>query len=498
MRVFRLSAIKNAIANLVRGGATAAVAIALPRFLTRSLDTEHFAAWSLILQVAGYATYLDFGLQTAIARFVAQAIELEQEERQAKLVSTAMALLSLAGLIAFAGISIGISQLTHLFSGIPLSALSDFRHAALLLSLTACLLLPLSTYTGVLIGMQRNEIAALAIGGSRIAGAGAAVVTGHYTQSLTVLALCIGAPNLLGGLLQMAAVQGMMAGGRVRVRNISRSMGAEMIRFCAGLTVWSLSMLVIGGLDLTIVGHFRFSAVGFYSVAAMLITFFTGLTNATLGAMMAPLAALHARGEDNRILTIVLTATRMTMLGNLLLTAAIFLFGGPLLRLWVGTIYAEGALPILKVLSFAQALRLMLAPYSVMLISTGEQAKAIPSAICEALVNLVASIAGVMVFGPVGVAWGTLAGAVCGLLWTFLRIMPSVRTIRLSLGKFMLRAVLPGSLPCVPLAVFWLIQGHLTSLQYGIGLSTCLAASTLLGSWRSGFFRSFSALRGHV
>src|SRR5258705_11247372 len=106
MKGFRFTTTKNAIANLVRGGATAALAIALPRFPTRSLDMEHFAAWSLVLQIAAYASYLDFGLQTAIARFIAQAAELEQKERQAKLVSTALVLLSLAALIAFTIISI--------------------------------------------------------------------------------------------------------------------------------------------------------------------------------------------------------------------------------------------------------------------------------------------------------------------------------------------------------------------------------------------------------
>lgn len=483
----KLSTIKNAVANMIRGGATAAVAIMLPRFLTRSLDAEHFAAWCLILQVAGYASYLDFGLQTAIARFIAQAIELEQQERQAKLISTALALLSIAGVTAFACISIGIWQLPHIFRGIPPNVLPAFRHAALLLSVTACLLLPLSTYTGVLIGMRRNEITALAIGGSRLVGAGAAIVAAHYTQSLTVLALCIGTPSLLGGLLQMEAVHRIAAQGRARLRHISRSMGTELITFCAGLTVWSLGMLVISGFDLMIVGHFRFSAVGFYSVAATLITFFTGLTNATLGALMAPVAALHARGDEDRIVKMVVFATRMIMLGNLTWTATVFLFGGTLLHLWVGTIYASGALPILKILALAQTLRLMLAPYSVMLISTGEQARAIPAGVCEVVVNLVASVAGAVLLGPIGVAWGTLAGAVCGLMWTFLRIMPTVSAIRLSSREFLVHAVLPGSIPCVPLGLFWLIQDRLTPIRFGIGFSICLVLGALLASRRSPF-----------
>ena len=75
MRV-RATVIKNALANVMRGGATAVVSLVLPHFLVRSLDRDRFAAWSLMLQIAAYASYLDFGLQTAVARYVAHFTEL--------------------------------------------------------------------------------------------------------------------------------------------------------------------------------------------------------------------------------------------------------------------------------------------------------------------------------------------------------------------------------------------------------------------------------------
>jgi O-antigen/teichoic acid export membrane protein len=72
MRRIRFTIIKNALANLLRGGATAVVALGLPHFLTRSLDSNRFAAWCLVLQIAAYAGYFDFGLQTAVARYLAR------------------------------------------------------------------------------------------------------------------------------------------------------------------------------------------------------------------------------------------------------------------------------------------------------------------------------------------------------------------------------------------------------------------------------------------
>jgi O-antigen/teichoic acid export membrane protein len=493
MNNIRLTVVKNAAANLIRGGATAAVAIALPHFLTRTLVPERFAAWSLILQIAAYASFLDFGLQTAVARFVAQAIELKQEARQRQLVSTALGLLSVAALFAFTVISVVIWQIPHLFLGVSSGLLSELRWAATLLSVSACLLLPLSAYTGVLIGMHRNEIPAVAIGLSRITGAIAAIIAAHYTQSLTALAICVGVPNAVGGLIQMFAVYRLLGEAPIQMRHINHVVGQELLRCCAGLMVWSFSMLLVSGLDVTIVGHFQFSAVGYYSVAALLISFFAGLSGAVLSALMTPVAALHARQEIHRIRKIVFSATRLTMLANFLLTTIIFLWGAALLRLWVGPVYATSALPILKVLAVAQTVRLTAAPYSIMLISIGEQKKGVAGAICEALLNLLTSIIGGLLLGPIGVAWGTLVGAFGGLLWTLIRVMPAVTGVRMSQGAFLKDAVFPGSIPCIPFVVLWLTQGHLTPMAYGAGLAICVVAALLLGGRYALFFPRESA-----
>ena len=163
-----------------------------------------------------------------------------------------------------------------------------------------------------------------------------------------------------------------------------------------------------------------------------------------------------------------------------------------MLRLWVGSAYADSVLPILKVLALAQTLRLIGAPFSIVLVSIGEQHRAIGPTICEALVNLLASVIGMRLFGPIGVAWGTLAGAAFGVMWVFVRTMPSVSGVSVSLGSFLVNAVLPGAIPCLPLAMLWLIQGYLRPPTYWISLGICVILTATLGKWCSkNFAKSF-------
>src|SRR5438034_7938800 len=102
--------LKNAAANVVRGGASAMVAIVLPPFLTRMMSADNYGAWSLILQLSAYVGYLDFGIQTAVGRFVARANEKGDAGYRDQIVSTSFAALSAAAVLGVAG-SLGIVAL---------------------------------------------------------------------------------------------------------------------------------------------------------------------------------------------------------------------------------------------------------------------------------------------------------------------------------------------------------------------------------------------------
>src|SRR5450432_1532076 len=91
---------KNSLANVGRGSVAALVAIAIAPFLTRKMSVEAYGAWALILQIGAYATYLDFGIQTAVGRFVAYTTERGDLRTRNEIVSTSLAALSAAMLIA--------------------------------------------------------------------------------------------------------------------------------------------------------------------------------------------------------------------------------------------------------------------------------------------------------------------------------------------------------------------------------------------------------------
>jgi O-antigen/teichoic acid export membrane protein len=433
MKQLRTTILKNTFANLMRGGATAGVALALPHFLTQTLDHERFAGWCFLLQIAAYANYLDFGVQAAVARFLAAYTELGEEERRNALVSTALGLLSCAALIGCIALGVIIRTLPSLFPSIPTTLIPEVRAAVAILGGTAVLSLPLSTFSGVLLGLHRNEYLAASVVGTRILGAALILLVSRRTDSLLALSACLAFANLLGIALQVFFAKSLLPSLRLSRSRMQRSIALELGKYCMGLSVWSAGMLLISGLDIAIVGHFDFGAVGYYSIAATLVMLFSGAHGAASTALMTPVAALQATGEVDRIRRLILQATSISTFINLLAIAITFLAGKFVLVLWVGEPYATQALPIFKTLMIANGIRLVMSPYSCVLIATDLQRRAIAQGGVEGLVNLIFSVVGAYRIGAIGVALGTLIGAIFGLAWSCLLTVK--RTTEISVGR---------------------------------------------------------------
>jgi O-antigen/teichoic acid export membrane protein len=459
MRSLHFTIAKNAVANVMRGGASAVVAIVLPHFLTRSLGPDRFAGWALMLQLAAYANYFDFGLQTAVARYLAAALAKDDHDKRDRLLSNAIAILSVAGVIAMCGLGIITWQLPHLFRSVPPGLSGEIGLGVIILGLSASIGLPLSAYTGVLIGMQRNEFPAIAIATSRLFGAVGVVLVAQHTHSLAWLALCIGGFNLVAGLVQYAIAKRLLPGLGYHFASLDRAMTAELIRYCSTLSVWSFGMLLVSGLDVAIVGLFSFRAVGAYSIAATLIMFFTGLIGAAFSAMLAPVAVMQAREEYLRISRLVLVTTRLSSYLSMGAIVVAFFFGEALIRTWVGPAYLAVTLPVLKILLVAQAIRLVGSAFGTVLVAMGLQRYGLVPVMVEGVSNLLLSLLGMILIGPAGVAWATMIAASIALIITILFVMRRVHELSINWRTFMRQGILIPLLPFLPICIWMLFDG---------------------------------------
>jgi O-antigen/teichoic acid export membrane protein len=443
--------IKNAAANVLRGGASAIVALALPPLLIRHLNHDRFAAWSILLQFAAYVNFLDFGLQTAVSRFVARTVEQGYVDKRNRLISTAFAMLVAAAALACL-IMLGlIPLLPSFFPTVPPALLRELQRGVLCLSLLSALALPASAFTGVLIGLQRNELTAVALGTAKILGAVSLALLVTRSSSLVWMAAVIGVWNLVGAASQFGMIRNLLPQFHLSFRLASRAEARELLHYCAYLTIWIFGGFLVSGLDVALVGHFEFRATGSYAIATSVVNLLGALSGAVFGAMLPAASVIHTRGEFRKLGLIVLRTTRY---GIYFLAFSIFpiLVAGPfLLKKWLNAEYAAQTLPFLVVLLAANAIRLAGYPYSVVMIGSGQHKHNVIGPFAEGFVNLFASILLAMRMGAIGVALGTLLGSFVGVAFHIFYNLPRTREIEMSRSEYAIGGLLFPFVRMLPL-----------------------------------------------
>jgi O-antigen/teichoic acid export membrane protein len=480
--------VKNAFANLVRLAGAGIVALLLPPFLARELPKDVYGAWALLLQLALYAGYLDFGIQTAVARFVAHANELNDADQRDGIFSTAFALLAGAGLLGCA-LVVGLAwQIPHIFHQMPAYLYHPAQTALLCMGLTLALGLPANVISALFVGLQRNEVpAAIAIVNKMImAGLVIAVVLKHW--GLAAMGIAVGVANLAAYAGAFATWKAWASNVRLRLALVGKKYVHQIGAYSTSVVVWMLAMLMVSGFDLSIVGIFDYQATAYYAIAATLTTFVAQAQGALFSALLPASAVLAARGEGERLGAMLISATRYGMLILLAMALPLIVAGHWILRLWAGPDYGLHSTVILQVLVIANVIRLCALPYSTLLLGTGQHSKVIASPLAEGVTNLTVSVVGAYFWGAIGVAVGTLIGAFVSIGFHLLYNMPRTALIVIDRVRLIKEGILRPALCALPLLSLSLIERVTAPQQlWIIGPATL---GTALLAWNYGLMRS--------
>ena len=487
-----LTVIKNVFANLARLAGSGIIALLLPPFLVRMVPPSTYGAWALLLQITLYIGFLDFGIQTAVARFVAHADELKDVDQRDGIASTAVMLLSLAAVLGLCSIGILTWQLPHVFKAMPADLQKASRIALLLMGGSFAIGLPISVIHAVFIGLQRNAIPVAIVLFNRLIMALMIVLVTFRHAGLIGMGASVAFANVVSFGLSYFAWRFWAGHVRLRLSLVSKAYAKEIGSYSAALGVWFAGMLMVSGLDLSIVGIFDYGATAYYAVAAT-ATNFVGQAQAAIFAALLPASAvLNARGDAHRLGVLLTSSTRYGMIILLAMGLPLVAAGRLILRMWVGKDYALHGLLILQVLVIANVVRLAALPYATLLLGTNQQRKVIVSPLAEGITNLVASILGAYLFGAIGVATGTLIGSFVGIGFHLMHNIPRTTAIAVDRSALVKQGIFRPLVCAFPLALLILSQATLRYESIRVVSSLIVIAMLATGFlfWRYGLIGS--------
>jgi O-antigen/teichoic acid export membrane protein len=445
--------LKNAFANVLGGAGAALFNLLLPALVVHHLGKLEFSVWTLACQIIVYVQLFGFGLQTVVNTHVAGAGAEGSLAGQRAAIRAGMAIAVRFCACAALAVILLVALYPVLFDDVPAALAGEFRLCLGLLGLSAAGQLFALVPVGAFTGLHRNIVPVAVQLGARIAGLLAVWIALRLHAGLPVLALALAATGF------MIVPAGFMAARRwagtlfENVAPLERARMRAMLADCMGLAVWSVAMLLVNGLDVLIVGRLDFERVAAYALATTAVTIFVGVVHALLNPLFALGASLHMGRDDGHLARLLVTSTRACAVFMVGATVLFALFGERLLPFWVGPAYAADVRRFLVVLLVAYSVRNLMAPYATLLVAIRRQRQALAPSVLEGVVNLVCSIVLARAYGAIGVAYGTLIGAVVGVLASLLFTVGRTRELVASPLAFTARSL---ALPACGLAMVFL------------------------------------------
>lgn len=429
--------IENIFSNWFSLAVTVVIAFVVSPIIVHSLGIEMYGIWSLIVSITGYFTVLDFGVNTAIVRFISSSHAQNDYAQGRKVYSTSLAIFGAvaSGLLIFSlGFGFFFQGLFGLYH-IP----RFYLYAVFVLSaMDLALGLLFSVFLGSLSGLQEFKFIN-----------GWSIVVNILRSIALVWLLKKGYGLLTLALIQLASNLARAAFQYWRVKSRYKFLyfgrdyvSRESIKLIYDYSIYSFVIAVALKLlfytDSVVIGSMIGAAeVTFYTIPSTLLDYLEKLVWAMIAVLVPVISANEATGEEKANASLYVAGTRYSLLVGMPIVISLYFYGDDFIRIWMGPEIANRSHWVLKLLiiGFGLATSQLIA-HGILKGISRHRVLAYILAV-EALANLGMSIALAKPYGIEGVAVGTMVPLIAASLAI---IFYTCRVLRMNAWMYMIRA----------------------------------------------------------
>lgn len=342
------------------GGAFIVTLFATPILLHR-LGTVNFGLWSIALAAFGLMNALEFGLGTAVAKYVAEHVGAGDPSALSATVTTAVSAYLAVGVVLTLPLFIFAPKASGFFD----AAQAPGTHVDSVLRLVSLGLIPillLSCGQALAIGLQDFRLpmlASLSQTALTMAVALVIVVAGGSVRAVVAGSLgvlwAVGVGTLIAGLRMVRR-----AGATV---SFASAHARRLLSYVAFTGITGAGALLFGSVDRVVVGAaVGLRAVTYYAVAIGIANKLLYVADVACRPLL-PAASAHVRqGQSDIVLAQLRRATALTTLAVASLGTILFVGAEPFLRWWLGQRFADHAVTPFRTLIVIYAIVAVAAP----------------------------------------------------------------------------------------------------------------------------------------
>ena len=409
--------LRNVASNWVGFAVNAAVTLLLTPYVLRELGVARYGVWILTSSFIGYYGFLDLGFRGGITQYLTRYLAVKDYETGSDCLSTAVAVLSMLG-VMMAALSIGGAYVApHIFT-IPQDMQYEAFWCILIVGMSSAVECVFSPYGALFTAKQRFEIANIIGIGTRLLTAGGIVTALKTGNGLIGVSIAFCGANLVDYLIRWQVASRLVPELKVSLRRASLIRLREIASFGAWNFLMSLNFYIYSYVPNILIGAFMpIAAVGHYALA-------TGLSrqlNSVLGPVpqvVYPAATeMHAQDNLSGLEILYHKASRLMMLIMIPAVLIAAFWASDFYRLWIGEKYLSGT-PFLSVAIIFQILLISTVTCfsstiaQQIIIGTGRVRVSATLLIIGSIINLSFSLILIRPYGLAGVAAATVIASV--------------------------------------------------------------------------------------
>ncbi|HET9327238.1 MAG TPA: oligosaccharide flippase family protein [Candidatus Eisenbacteria bacterium] len=490
---------RNAVSNYVKFFGFGVVSFLLTPLMVGVLGKDGYGLWVTLFALTGYFGLVDQGLRPSLVRYVSKERAANDHDALSRTMTSALLLYTLAGLVVLAGtlvVAQGFPQWVHLQP----HQVEDARSTILLAGVSLAIGFPFGVFGAALSGLQRYDVANALGLVVLVVRAVAFAIALNMGAGLVELAWIALASNLLGHLMSMIAVRRLMPEARFGRRFIDRAHLRRIGSYSSYAFVAAVAASLAFKTDALVITAFLGTAlVTPFAIAAGLIDNARTLVTSATWVLTPTASELDTLGEKAKLHTMLVHATKVSVLICWPALFALMLFGDNLIATWMPKESFPDAARVLVILAIPTLVALPQSAATSLLFGVSRHRGVVLLALLNSVLNLGLSILWVRSLKLDGVALGTavplfLIGGVATAIY-------AVRALEMPFGRYAWEGFAkPGLASLAFLAPAIAIQSIWHPMGWGPLLSAMTVSWLIFAAftWRFGFTRSERARWEHA
>lgn len=325
----------------------------MPRMIDQKLGTEVLGVWDFSWSLIAYFRFVDMGVTASVNKYVAQHWGKDEIGGINRVVSSATFALFLAAIVILIGTVVGVLTMPYWYGTRSHEYLAITQKSSLCLGVMFAAQTAMGAFNGVLTGCHRWELQTMRNSLWQFITVVGMLVALWMGFGLVALALVTAVCQILGQLTMVTLAYHACPGLKIKRSDIHKDTIKELYIYSGKTLLPTISeMLLNQTAVLLITNNIGLSALAIFNRPRSLLRQIDSLERKMAMILIPTTSSLESCGDMKEIENLLVKSARYSMYLVIPTVLVLVVFGGEVMRLWMGPNYADWMLPAVFAIGF--------------------------------------------------------------------------------------------------------------------------------------------------